>query len=360
MPNLSRLLASEKNACHHYIQQESSWSSQLCSLSAVQLLQLHRGSDNRSEVIPSMRDFLKGMLASVTTNKVLTTSQVWVINFISLFTEFVVCFSYFSLCTVKEVLFYLYSLLPVQFQQQLHFNTFITSFFLTGKQTKGHTPPGFSLLSGTEIFYSSAPCPFQVLQLKTNFSQQHLFVTSSAICFLSQRFREPPWPNPLSTAIKLATQLAGGDHILITTGTPVPRRWVNQVLQYNALAMGTVAEVVWASIRTWLKGLGSRFTPHLVTPTRGTTTSGRAATATPVSAQNHKLVVQNKAARRQCLCIGSIPLAVNQLGVSPTGRENSKRLESGLPSVRQPISLAFSSIPQGCFHSLMRIWDIVM
>lgn len=317
-----------------------------------------------SKTISSMRDFLKGMLASVTTNKqqVLTTCQVWLINFISLFTEFVVCFSYFSLCTVREILFYLYAPLPVQFQQQLRFNTFITSFFLTGKQInkRPSTHPGFSLLNGTETFYSSVPHPFQVLQLRINFSQQHLFVTSSTICFLSQRFREPSWPNLISTAIKLATQLAGGDHILIITGTPVARRWINQVLQYNTLATGTVAEVVWASNRTGLKGLESRFTSHLATPTTRTTTSGRAATATPVSAQNHKLVAQNKSVRRQCLCDGSIPLAVNQLGGSSTGTENLRDWNQASHRWGNPISLAFSSIPQGCFHSLMRIWDTVM
>lgn len=102
-----------------------------------------------------MRDFLKGTLASVTTNKqqVLMTCQVWLINFISLFTEFVVCFSYFSLCTVKESLFYLYAPLPVQFQQHLSFNTFIT-FFLTRKQINNRpgTHPGFSLLNDTGTF----------------------------------------------------------------------------------------------------------------------------------------------------------------------------------------------------------------
>lgn len=170
-------------------------------------------------------------------------------------------------------------------------------------------------------------------------------MTSSSIYFLSQRFGEPSWPNPISTAIKFTAQLAGGDHILIITGTPVPRRWVNQVycllLQYNTLAVGTVAEAVWASNRTWLKGLGCRFTSHLATPTAGTTTS--------VSAQNHKLVAQNKAVRRQCLCIGSIPLAVNQLGASPTGTENLKRLESGLPSVRQPDFTGIFINPSGLF-----------
>lgn len=114
-----------------------------------------------------MRDFLKGVLASVTTNKVLTTCQVWVINFISLFTEFVVCFSYFSLCTVKRVPFYLYALLPVQFQQQLCFNTFITSFFLTGKQTKGHAHTlDFPSLVVQKHFSHLLPVPFRFYNLK--------------------------------------------------------------------------------------------------------------------------------------------------------------------------------------------------
>lgn len=288
------------------------------------------------------------MLTSATVNKqqMLTTCQVWLIKFISIFTEFVVCFSYSSLCTVKEILFYLHVLIPVL--QQLSFNTFTTSLFLReNKNKRTCTHPGFSLLNGRETFYSPAPCPFQALQLKSSFSWQHLKNKTKKYTNTSKRFfsdfqrnlflfsetQKTTWPNPASTTIKSeATQLAGGDHTSIATGTPVPRRWVNRVLQYNTLVPGIVVEVIWASIKPWLKGLGSRFASRLAIPTTETTASGRAATATPISAQNHKLGAQNKAMRSQSLCISSIPLAVSQPGASPTGRENLREIR-----IRPPI-----------------------
>lgn len=120
--------------------------------------------------------------------QMLTTWQVWLIKFISIFTEFVVCFSYFSLCRVKEILFYLHALLPIL--QQLSFNTFITSFFLREKETNRRpcTHPGFSLLNGTETFYSSAHHSFQDLHPKSNFCWQHLKNKTKKYTTASKRF----------------------------------------------------------------------------------------------------------------------------------------------------------------------------
>lgn len=169
--------------------------------------------------------------------------------------QFVVCFSCFSLCTVKEILFYLYATLPVQFQQQLGFNTFLTSFFLTGKQInkRPHKHLGFSLFNGTEIFYSSAPCSFQVLQLRKSFRQQHLFVTSSTIYFLSQRLREPILTQSHQHCYWISSSAGQWgshfDHNRHPCSTEMGKSSV--AIQYPGNRHCS---------RTWLKGLGSRCT----------------------------------------------------------------------------------------------------
>jgi len=77
--------------------------------------------------------------------------------------ESVVYFSYFSLCTVKEILFYLHTLLPEL--QQLSFNTFTTSFFLRDKikQTNCHAHTlGFPSLMVQKPFTHLLTIPFRL------------------------------------------------------------------------------------------------------------------------------------------------------------------------------------------------------